>query len=44
MYLDVVVLSSLVTVALIIAFMGGFFYFIMKDSHKDDHKTAKKSR
>jgi hypothetical protein len=24
--------------------MGGFFYFIMKDSHKDDHKSAKKSR
>ncbi|WP_305955919.1 MULTISPECIES: cytochrome c oxidase subunit CcoM [unclassified Pseudomonas] len=34
MFVDVVVLAGIGTVGLILAFFGGFAYFIWKDSHK----------
>ncbi len=36
MYLDVIVFAGLGTVGLVCAFMGGWFYFIYKDAHKED--------
>ena len=34
MYLDVVVLAGIAVVALMIAFFGGFGYFIYRDAQK----------
>jgi len=37
MYLDDVVIFGLVTVAMVIAFMGGWIGFIVRDSRKKKH-------
>ena len=34
MFVDNVVLEGVVTVGLMVAFLGGFGYFIWKDAHK----------
>ena len=34
MFVDNVVLAGVVTVGLMVAFLGGFGYFIWKDAHK----------
>ena len=42
MYLDNVIVVSLLTVGAMIAFMGGFVYFVYHDAHKNDgHKQGK---
>ncbi|GGX62048.1 cytochrome c oxidase subunit CcoM [Saccharospirillum salsuginis] len=41
MYFDVVVVSSLVVVAAMFAFMGGFVYVIRKDMKKHPHRSHK---
>lgn len=40
MYLDTVVLAGVGTVLLMFAFMGGFAYFVYRDSHKRKPRPA----
>ncbi|SDU17777.1 cytochrome c oxidase subunit CcoM [Halopseudomonas salegens] len=38
MYMDTVVVAGILTVGLMVAFLGGFGYFIWNDSHKKSDK------
>jgi len=38
MYIDIVVLAGVAVVALMIAFFGGFAYFIYRDANKQKPK------
>ena len=42
MYLDITVLAGIGTVALMFAFLGGFGFFVYRDSHKIKPKQRPK--
>jgi len=41
MYLDDAVIFGLVTVAMMITFMGGWIAFIVRDRHRNNHHNKK---